>query len=204
LRDLGRQPVSATADAFSSSTIDTLLLNAMLELHMRVIPGTSDDQQAAMLLSGDLDLVLGDPYEFDSQFKSGELIPILKLSTSTQADTLAGVPAVADVVSKDVPRELVFLLETLGKSGHLIAAAPSTDPIIVEALRAAFERVAHDPAFVEEMAGRRIAIAPTSGTELTERLDDIVGASSAPLQAALQSYLACGKRMSDEGALSCE
>ena len=204
LRSLGRQPVSATADALSSSTIDTLLLNAMLELQMRVIPGTSDAQQAAMLLSGDIDLVLGDRFEFDPQFKSGQLIPVLRLSTTTEAETLAGVPAIADLVSTKVPQELVFLLETLGKSGHLIAAAPSTDPAIVEALRESFEKVAHDPTFADEMAKRGIAIASTPGDELTDRLEEVLGASSATLQAALQSYLACGKRMSDEGATSCD
>ncbi len=203
LPGLDRQAISATSDALSSTTIETLLLNAMIGLRMKVVRGTSDSQQAAMLLSGDIDAILGDPFEFDQQFKSGQLIPVLRFSTDTVSPSLEGVPAISDVVPADVPRELVFLMETLDKTGRLLAAAPSTEPKIVDALRAAFGMIAHDQSYIEEMARVGIAVAPTSGVELTERLEKVLGASSAPLNEALKFYLACGERMSEERAISC-
>lgn len=200
---LGRQAISATSDALSSTTIETLLLNAMFGLRMKIVRGTNDTQQAAMLLSGDIDAILGDPSEFDQQFKSGALIPVLRFSSDTVSPLLEGVPAISDIVPADVPQELVFLMETLDKTGRLLAAAPSTDPKIVDALRVAFGMIANDQSYFDEMARVGIAVAPTSGSELTERLEKVLGASSVPLQEALSYYLACGERMSEEGASNC-
>jgi tripartite-type tricarboxylate transporter receptor subunit TctC len=204
LRNLGRQPVIATSDTMSNSTIESLLFNAMFGLQIKVVRGTSDAQQEAMLLSGDIDVMLGNPFEMSAQFESGELIPVLRFGEDTVLPALRDVPSISQLAPPDVSADLLFLMETLNKTGRLVAAAPTTDPQIIDALRVAFEATVADSALIEEMKGIDIFVQPTSGVELAERLGRILGTNSKPFQDAVHFYLACGERMSDEGATSCK
>ena len=203
IRDLDRQATIATSDTFSNSTIESLLLNAMFDLRMKVIRGTKRSQREALLLAGDIDADLGTPFDLAPKISSGTVFPVLRFSRNTVSESLAGVPAIADIVPDTVPDELVFLMETLDKTGRLVAAAPTTDPHIVDALRAAFDQITSDRNFVKNMADMRLLIDPTSGVELTDRLEKVLGKSSGDLKNAVQSYLQCGEKMSDEGAAGC-
>jgi tripartite-type tricarboxylate transporter receptor subunit TctC len=203
LRNLGHQPIVPASDKFSSSSVQTHLVSAMFDLRMKVVLGTSDAQQEAMLLAGDIDALVGSAFELVAKIDRGELIPVLKFSNDSPLEQLKGIPTIADAVSADVPKELVFLMETLDKTGRLMAAAPTTDPAIVTALRAAFDRTASNPAYVEAMAKVNVTISPTSGAEVDDRLDKVIGPSSEPVKKAAQAYLACGERMSEGEATRC-
>jgi tripartite-type tricarboxylate transporter receptor subunit TctC len=203
LRGLDRQPISPTSDKLSSSTIQNYLVSAMLGLRMKVVTGTDDGQQSAMLLAGDVDALIGNPFDMASMVESGDVVPVLKFSKDTAAKILDGVPAIADVIPADLPKDLAYVLETLDKLGRVYAAAPATDPEIVAGLRVAFDRAASDPAYVEEMSRQKINISPTPGAEVGGAIEKLLGPSGAGLRSTLQSYLACGEKMSDEGAESC-
>jgi tripartite-type tricarboxylate transporter receptor subunit TctC len=204
LRNLDRQPIAPSSDKYSTSTVQALLISAIFNLRMKVVTGTSDAQQEAMLLAGDVDAIVSNPSELAPKFESGGLIPILKLSRSTVSEALKDVPALADVVPAGVPEELVFFLESVDIIGRPIAAGPTTDPQVVAALRTAFDQAASNPAYVDAMAKLRISINPTTGTETTERLEQILGPASTRLKEVLESHLACGEKMSDDGTSDCE
>jgi tripartite-type tricarboxylate transporter receptor subunit TctC len=203
LRSLERQPISPTSDKLSSSTIQNYLVSAMLGLRLKVVTGTDDGQQSAMILSGDVDALIGNPFDMASMVESGDIIPVLKFSKDTVAKILEDVPAIADIVPADLPKELPYVLETLDQLGRVYAAAPATDPQVVGGLRVAFDRAASDPAFVEEMSRQKINISPTSGTQVSEAIEKLLGPSGASLRTTLQSYLACGEKMSDQGVENC-
>jgi tripartite-type tricarboxylate transporter receptor subunit TctC len=201
LRSLDRQPVIATSAAFSPSTIESLLLNAILDLRMKVVPGTSDPQQEAMLLSGNVDAAVGDPAKFAPYFESGTLVPIVRFGSETVLASHKDVPALADVVPATVPQDLLFLMETFDKSGRLVAAAPATDPEVVAALRAAFDKTVANEAYKEAMAKANITTNPTNGAEVSQRVEKMLG--SPEMKDLIQSYMACGQKLSD-GATSCK
>jgi putative tricarboxylic transport membrane protein len=203
LLTLGRRPIAGGSDALSPSTIELLLLNAITELRMKIVTGMSGGERRAMLLSGDIDVALGNPYQLQSQLEAGELIPVLKFTAETTVEALEGVPAIADVLSPSAPKDIVYLVDTLDKTGRIVAAAPATDPAVVEALRAAFDTVAGDNQFAAEMGEGEISIAPTSGAELAERLSRILDPSTG-FSETFQSLVECGKRISDESAADCE
>jgi tripartite-type tricarboxylate transporter receptor subunit TctC len=203
LRGLDRQPVAGSTDKLSSTTIQYYLVSAMLGLRMKVVLGTDEGQQAAMLLSGNLDASIGNPFDLTGMVESGDIVPVLKFSRDTAAKILEGVPVLADVAPADVPKDLVYVMETLDKLGRVYAAAPATDPKIVDALRVAFDRAASDAAFLEDMNRRKINISPTPGAEVREAVQKLLGPSGEGLRSGLQSYLACGEKMSDQGAESC-
>ena len=201
LLKLERQPVIGANDALATSTLEGLLVNAMTGLRMKVVQGMSDEQAESMLLSGDIDAMVGNLLDFQSKLDSGDLIALLRFSGTGYAKSLDNVPIVSQFVRPDVPEDLTFLMETLNKSGRMIAAAPATDPTVVQALRIAFDNVVANPAFADVMLARSIVVAPTPGVELTERLHRVLGEPS--IKQILQAHLDCGRRMSDSGATSC-
>jgi tripartite-type tricarboxylate transporter receptor subunit TctC len=200
LLKLDRQPIAGSEDAFDPSAIETLLLNAMTGLRTKLVTGMSNDQRDALLLSGDVDVDLSNPFGIGD-----EMIPILKFTKDGFPASFDEIPSIGDVLRPGVPDDLPFLMETLDRSGRMVAAAPETDANLVEALRHAFDRVVADPGFVGAMEDLKIAVSRTSGPELASRLDRILGPSSSDFRATVQSYLDCGKRISESGAAtSCE
>lgn len=202
LRGLDRRAVIGASDASSPSTIEAYLINAMFGLGVRVLQGSSDSQNEVLLLAGEIEAEIGNPFEMSPKFESGAEIPVLRFSRDTVLN-IEGVPAIADIAPADVPDELIFFFETLDKTGRLVTASPATDPAVVASLRAAFDAVTADPEFVAAMAGIDIAVVPTNGPELSERLERLLGPESGNLQQILQSYLECGRRMSAEGVTAC-
>jgi hypothetical protein len=53
------------------------------------------------------------------------------------------------------------------------------------------------------MAKLRININPTSGAETAERIEKLLGPGATALKEALQTYLACGEKMSDDATSQC-
>jgi hypothetical protein len=151
-----------------------------------------------MMLSGDIDVALGDRADLES----GELLAVLKFTAEGHPEDMAKMPALADVARPNTPPELLQLVDTLDRTGRILLAAPSTDPGVVDALRAAFDKVAADPAFIDEMSKHKVVISPTPGSELGERLAHILDPASG-IPAKFTEAVACGDKISD-GATSCE
>jgi tripartite-type tricarboxylate transporter receptor subunit TctC len=203
VRSMDRQPLIATGDANNASTIGALLLNTVLGLRMKVVTGTEDAQQDAMLLSGDVDAKLGAIIELKPHLDSGLLVPIANLTKDNIPDSLKSVPSIVEAAAPSVPHDVVAMVENLNKMSFLLVASPSTAPDVVTALRAAFDATAANPALVAFVEKAGLAVTPTSGAELAVQTEKMFGPSSAALQEAFKSLLACGKKMS-EGAKGCE
>jgi tripartite-type tricarboxylate transporter receptor subunit TctC len=156
-----------------------------------------------MLLSGDVDAKLGAIIELKPHLDSGFLVPIANLTKDNIPDSLKSVPSIVEASAPGVPKDAVAMVENLNKMSFLLVAAPSTDADVVKALRAAFDATAANPALVAFVEKAGLAVTPTPGIELSEQTEKMFGPSSAALQQAFKSLLACGKKMS-EGATGCE
>jgi tripartite-type tricarboxylate transporter receptor subunit TctC len=202
MRQSERQLIAGASDANSRTSVETLLLNSMTGLHLKVVLGLSSSERQALVLAGDIDVVLGNPFELREQLDAGEIVAFLRFGKNGYPASLSDVPTLGDVVLADAPPVLVSFIETMNETGQMIAAAPLTDQAVVDALRVAFDRVVSDPGLRDDMSKRNIQLATTGGARLAELLEDVF-APSAELKEILGAYLDCGMRMSDEGAAGC-
>jgi tripartite-type tricarboxylate transporter receptor subunit TctC len=203
LRGLSRQPIAATSDALASSTIDTLLLNAILGLRIKVVPGFGDAQVDTMLLAGDADVRLSGTIALGPLFASGDMVPIMRIGDGAYPDSMKSLPKLADLARPSAPNDLVFLLETLNQLGRPYAAAPDTAPEVVDALRAAFEIAIADPQYLAAMEQREAVGKSTSGAELTAAIERLFN-PSAEIGPLVRKYRDCGARVSDNLPGNCD
>jgi tripartite-type tricarboxylate transporter receptor subunit TctC len=203
LRDLPRQPIAPTGDALGSATIDTLLLNAILGLRIKVVPGFGDAQIDTMLLGGDADVRLTGTIALGPLLASGDMVPILRIGDGSYPGAMAALPKLSDLAPPGVPSDLVFLLETLNRLGRPYAAAPNTSPALVAALRDAFEIVIKDHQYIAAMEQRETIGESTPGADLTVAMDRLFS-PTVEVGALVRKYRDCGERMSANLATSCE
>jgi tripartite-type tricarboxylate transporter receptor subunit TctC len=197
----GRTPVVLLDDSGSPGNIEMRLIAAVSGLKLNIVPGVEDEQRLAMLMAGDADMVVNSFYQLTTIVASGELTPILRYGRDGYPPELQAVPTVADAAPPEAPKELLRLLESVDKIGRPIAAAPATSPEIVEALRVAFDRIVESPALMAEYERQDLFLSPTSGKEIGERINDLLG--RAETVEILKKYLDCSDRLSAGSVQNC-
>ena len=203
LLKLDRQPVTPVSDVGSSGHTEALLVNAFTELRQKVVPGVEDDQRRQMMIAGDSDLFHASYSQVVDLIESGDLVPVLKFSKDESLEALAGIPSLPEVARPGVPQGLLDLIEVMDKTGRLVAAAPNTDPEVVDALRVAFAAVVVDPQYERELEALKFLNTPTSGEELAVRFKQIFDKSGG-VMLHFKTYLECGQKVSDGGPRDCE
>jgi hypothetical protein len=128
--------------------------------------------------------------------------PLFQIGGSELPEQYAHVPTLTKIVPSDAPKSIVGVMESLNLVGRLFAAAPATDPAVVEALRKAFDQIVADPAVVEAYAAKKVVVAPVSGSEVQSRIDGLFADKS--IVELLKSYVDCGKRISAGEVTSCK
>lgn len=186
----GPQPLSGlSASAFS--TIEILLVNAMLGTHMQPILGYDGSGKYMALLSGEVLVTNGSATSMLAVLGSPGVHLLLFTSRGLGADRFGTAPALADVAApKD--RALVDFIDASAKLGRLILAPPGLPPEIAAAWQDAFTQVTGDPGFLAEGETLKLEIAPLGGAEVTTIIKAMF-ADSAGLRATLQRAIACGQ-----------
>jgi tripartite-type tricarboxylate transporter receptor subunit TctC len=202
LLTLGRQPIAPTTNAVSPNHIEALLLNAVLGLRLKVVPGFSDGQIETMVLAGDGDIRISGSLQLAPMIEAGDMVPVLRFSAEGYPVSLQTLPRIADFALPGVPKDLVFLLETLNLLGRPYAAAPNTPPAVVAALRAAFEIAVKDPEYIAVMARNETVGDPTPGAQVGEAIGRLYGSAS-EIGPVFRAYLDCGAKLSDNPRATC-
>ena len=204
LQTLDRQPVAAAAGiAGSPSYSELLLLNSILGLHMKVAADVDDPLIQTMMMSGDVDATLNSYASIKPMIDSGDAVPVLVYSQEDAPEALKGVPVLRDLAPKGKYDEVINLLETLGRGGRIIVAAPDTPADQVAALRAAFEKVVADPRFNADMKAGAFVVNAVPGKTVEARISSFFEGTGA-FQATVKRTLACGQTMSDGASATCE
>jgi tripartite-type tricarboxylate transporter receptor subunit TctC len=84
---------------------------------------------------------------------------------------LPDVPAVGEFVKDDYTRRILQLILAPQDMDRPVLAPPGTPMDRVAALRTAFHKAMHDPAFIAEMKQRNLAIQELSGPQVAEILE---------------------------------
>jgi tripartite-type tricarboxylate transporter receptor subunit TctC len=201
LRSLGRLPVAVVSDAGSPSHLETVVISAMTGIPMKIVVGVDEDQRDAFILAGDADIVTSSYFSLVPLVESGDLVPVLKLSAEGYPPELADLPTLAEASRPGTPQALIRLMESLNKTGRLIAAAPATDPSVVTGLRSAFDQIMAEGELEKDFAEQKLVYAPTGGAELAERIDEAL--DQGEVGEHLKSYMECGERLSSDPTTTC-
>jgi tripartite-type tricarboxylate transporter receptor subunit TctC len=201
LKGLGRQPVTAAESAGAPGYIENIIVSALTSLNLKVIAGIKEDQRNAMLLAGDIDFGVGSYASQKPLLDSGDAVPVFRIGVTGYPEQFANVPTLRDVVSPGASLAVVGIMEDLNALGRLVAAAPSTDPADVEALRVAFDRITTDPAVKKIYESKDLLLEPTSGKHVDTAFRQFLGGTDA--QKELLTYFECGKKASEDFTTKC-
>jgi tripartite-type tricarboxylate transporter receptor subunit TctC len=185
----------------SRGTADCYLLNAILDLPIKPVPGYNASQRALAMISGEVQVVVGSFSSLRKLVEDEGAAVILRLNDVELPGLGRSVPLLRDVAPKPVSL-LVDLIELGGDLGRWIAAPPTIAPDDLAALRAAFDATVASPAFLAEAAEMKMSIAPLGGAEV-QRLVDSLLARKGELRDALKAALACGERRAGGDRSAC-
>jgi tripartite-type tricarboxylate transporter receptor subunit TctC len=99
---------------------------------------------------------------------------VILVQAGPRAKDLAGVPSVEDLVKNDDERQLVDLIVSGTRLGRPLATTPGVPPERVQALRAAFDAVMTDPAFLKEAQAANIEVDPVRGEDMQKVVDQVL------------------------------
>jgi tripartite-type tricarboxylate transporter receptor subunit TctC len=85
------------------------------------------------------------------------------------------VPAIVELAKNEEDRAVLKLLGVAATLGRSLAVTPGTPADRVTALRAGFDAMMRDPAFVADAQKRKIDLSSASGAEIDTAVRDIVG-----------------------------
>ena len=204
LRNLDRQPILAVAgSAGSASFVEAMLFNPMLSLRMRVAADLDDPVVQSLMLAGDVDLTLGSYASLKPLLDADEADPVFIYARNGAPEELVDVPALADLVPPGEFDTLVDMIASLSRSGRIVVASPAIASDAVAALRAAFDIAVADPVYEAEMAAGAYVVNASAGSEIEQRIETYLDVDG-DFIALFRRFLACGERISDGAAASCE
>ncbi|MEX0853986.1 MAG: hypothetical protein WD036_12000 [Bauldia sp.] len=182
-------PASTSA---SRASFECYVLNDILGLSIKPVPGYNGGQRALAMISGEGQIVVGSYGSVRRLVEEEGAAVILRMNAVPNPGAPVSAPLLRDIAPKPVSK-LADLMELSGNLGRWIAAPPNADAADVDALRTAFDAAVHDEAFLAEAAQLKIPIDPLSGSEVQGLVGALL-ADKAALQADLQAAIACGRR----------
>jgi tripartite-type tricarboxylate transporter receptor subunit TctC len=105
---------------------------------------------------------------------------LVQIGLKKTAD-LPDVPLLMDLATNPEDKAVLKLLSSPTAIGRPVLAPPGVPADRVKALRAAFDAMLKDPAFIDEARKQNLDIEPVSGEELQQIVADIAGAPKASI-----------------------
>lgn len=179
IEDATKQEVPMGATGGSTSSQYPRTMNALLGTKFKIIlgyPGGNDINLA--MEKGE---VAGRGSNSWASWKStrpdwltGKKINILVQIGLNKAADLPDVPLLMDLAKNESDRAVLKLLSAPSAVGRPIFTTPGVPDDRVKALRAAFDKMIKDPAFLDEAKKSNLEIDPVSGEELQKIVNDII------------------------------
>jgi hypothetical protein len=109
----------------------------------------------------------------DDWLRDHKINILLRLLQTTVAGLDASVPFADDLLGPASDRRVYDFLMTPGKLGRLFIVSGRVPPERVATLRAAFDAMVADTAFLAEAQKLRLLVAPVSGAEISHRVAEL-------------------------------
>jgi tripartite-type tricarboxylate transporter receptor subunit TctC len=201
LAALGRPLVISAATEAAAARYEALILSALTDVRFRVLVGIDNATREMLFMSGDSDADLNGYNSLRSLIDSGVGMPILRMSVDGYPPELAGVQTLKDVAGSRAPAGLLGTMDSFNRLGRIVLAAPSTEPAVVEALRAAFDTIVASAELGEAYARQQLVLVPTAGADVDQRLQALLGEPAA--LETFRAFVACGERRAAGEAIAC-
>ena len=188
LEDARRRPaVAGTSPKGSFLYTITALVNQFAGTKFKIVSGYQGIASVYLAMErGEVDAVPVTWSEFKNErpeLVSGAKIRVL-LQSGSRAGDLPDVPVIEELLASAEDRAVVDLLLSGNKLGRPLAAAPGSPPERVAALRAAFQAMIRDPAFVADAQSSKADIGPITGEEIAADVERILAVPDAVRQRA--------------------
>jgi len=179
IEDARKQEVPMGSTGSNTSSQYVLALNALAGTKFKVIagyPGGNDINLAMEKgeVAGRGSNSWGSWKATRPQWLAEKKINILAQVGLKKTADLPDVPLLMDLVSNDEDKAAMRLLSSPTTIGRPIFTTPGVPEERVKVLRAAFDRMIKDPAFLEEAKKLKLDIDPVSGEELQRIVAEIV------------------------------
>lgn len=121
-----------------------------------------------------------------SAIKAGEFTPRIQGGLKRNKE-LANVPLMQELVSDPQQKKIIEFASAGAAIGRALIAPPGIAADRLVALRAAFDKMTADPAFLAEAGKRRLEIEPTPGAEVQKIAADILNAPKEIVKRAMEA-----------------
>ena len=178
-----RELVVASTGPNTSSQI-AYAMNATLGTRFRVVTGYPGGNEMNLALeSGEAQARVSNPWATwkatkPDWLREGKIVIIAQLGLEKARD-LPDLPLVFELATTDLDRAALRLLSAPAALGRPLFTAPGVPADRVAALRAAFDAMANDEAFLDDAKQAGLDVSPVPGEALQTIVADIVNAPSA-------------------------
>lgn len=181
IEGLKKESVAMGASGKSHPTaLFPTLLNNLLGTKLKVVAGYRGSSDIFLALErGE---VKGTAFTWDTVrsrhsdwIRDNKIVPLVQVSLEKDSH-LPDTPLLAEVMEDDESRRIVKFLVSGSKVGRAFGAPPGVPAARVAALRAAFDAVARDPAFIAQAKKMKMPVEPTAGVEIQELVESVAGA----------------------------
>jgi tripartite-type tricarboxylate transporter receptor subunit TctC len=158
--------VGCTGKSARSAQMPAMLKN-VLGMKMRLICGYKGSSAATLAtLRGEVDMVSKNWASFKAkdaaELEAGNLIIVLQAGLERDPD-LPDVPLLQELTDDPMAQKVLKFVSSGTPIGRSLMALPGTPPEVVTALRAAFQKMVKDDAFLADAKKRKAIIAPATG-----------------------------------------
>ncbi|NKB19055.1 MAG: hypothetical protein GKS01_00785 [Alphaproteobacteria bacterium] len=190
LEDLKKTEVVAAASGLASPTyMFPAFLNSLLGTKFKIIKGYKGSAgtrlalergEAKALTSGWISWKSQVPQWIENKF----IIPVVELGLNKAPDLPQNVPLIVDLAKTPADRAFAEFMMGPTITGRAIFGPPGLPKARLAALRAAYDKMVKDPAFLAEAKSRKVEIHPMGGAEIAKRVTQTASASEATIKRA--------------------
>jgi tripartite-type tricarboxylate transporter receptor subunit TctC len=171
-----REVVAGSTGAASPTAIMPKLLDGYAGAKFRVVSGYKDPGDIALAMErGEVDCMTGSWVNYKTamaaQIRDGRIRLLAQFATRRNPE-LAQVPTVVDLAQGTEGKAVARFLASGSDLGRSLAAPPGVPAARLAALRAAFQAMVRDKAFLALAAKRHFDINPATGDELAAMVDE--------------------------------
>ena len=164
------QLIAACTGKSSRSAQMPAMLRNVAGMKLKLICGYKGSKRATLaVLRGEADLVSKNWASFKSgdgpELKAGNLKIVLQAGLQRDPD-LPDVPLLQEIVNDPQAKKVLRFVSSGAPIGRSLMARPGVPDDVIAALRAAFQKMVKDPAFLADAAKRKAIINPATGEEV--------------------------------------
>jgi tripartite-type tricarboxylate transporter receptor subunit TctC len=188
--------LSANAAAGTSATIPWAL-NRLIGTKFKVVLGYGSSATMGLALERGEAHGIGstswDYLQTKQEWFDEKKIDILYTIALDRFRDLPNVPTVLELTDVEKDRNVLKLMASTSSIGRAFLTTPETPPERLAALRAAFDRMVKDPAFLADAAKRKLGVDPLPGAQLQALVTDVATQPAEIVDAMKAAVLPPGK-----------